>query len=240
MSISKLNGLSPLWKRGYERLAGHFSTMIPDSEDSLILEIGCGRGQLTLPLSTRLRGRIIALDDSPEVVATLGERLKNSGPSIQITTVASDADGLHLGKGSVDCVISNFFLGWVDKEKASRIMASIYEVLREGGVMIHSDFNPYPENSAQAFVLEQGRPENNLDPSVRWWTPDEVCEIAGEKGFKNTEISFFDWDLKFDYPLAIEQLKRWGAKPEFIRERERSLRNMGMELPKSFMVRAVK
>jgi hypothetical protein len=38
----------------------------------------------------------------------------------------------------------------------------------------------------------------------------------------------------------MEQLTRWGAKPEFIREKERSLHNIGIELPKSFIVRATK
>jgi SAM-dependent methyltransferase len=240
MPICKLNNLSFLWEEGYGRLAEQLSSMIPDSEDSLILEIGCGRGQLTLPLSALLRGRIIAIDDSSDKVETLCERLKSSASPIQIIPIVSDAEGLHFGKGSVGCVISNFFLGWVDKEKANKVIASVYEVLGDEGVMIHSDFTPYPENSAQEIALEQGSPANNLDPSVRWWTPDEVCEIAKEKGFKNIEVSYFDWGLKFEYPLAMEQLTRWGAKPEFIREKERFLHNIGMELPKSFIVRATK
>jgi SAM-dependent methyltransferase len=238
MSTSEENDLSRLWKRGYLRFAEHISSLLPDSEDTIILELGCGSGQLTLPLASKLEGEIIAVDSSAENVEMLKKKLKTMGLEKRVEARISDAKDLFFDKGSIDSAISNFFFGWVDEIKADQIIKIINNALKDGGISLHSDFLPTAGTLAQAIAIEQGRPENNLDPSVKWWTPEEISEIVRKEGFDDIDVKYFDWDVRFDYQIAVEQLKRWGAKPEFISSKEEDLRKHGMELPISFIVTA--
>src|SRR3972149_465575 len=156
MSISD-NGLSMIWSKGYDRLAMRLATMIPNTPDSTVLEMGCGRGQLTLPLASSLKGRIIAVDRSKRDVEMLEEALRERGFDGRVETMA------------VDAVVSNFFFGWIDEGKARSLIQWLGRVLKEGGVMLHSDFLPKAENQSQAVAIEQGRAVNNQDPSIKWW-----------------------------------------------------------------------
>ena len=239
MSISD-NGLSMIWSKGYDRLAMRLATMIPNTPDSTVLEMGCGRGQLTLPLASSLKGRIIAVDRSKRDVEMLEEALRERGFDGRVETMAVDACDIELEDGVVDAAVSNFFFGWIDEGKIRRVIQGQRRILKEGGVMLHSDFLPKAENQSQAVAIEQGRAVNNQDPSVKWWTPEELCTVIKHEGFLDINVFSFDWRIRFDYHMAARQLERWGAKKDFIRRKEGVLKAHGMELPKSYIVQARK
>lgn len=229
-----------MWQRGYNRLAAHLAGLLPESENATLLELGCGRGQLTVPLALKLKGRLLAIDSSAENITELRKELKARNLQDRVTARVGVAEGLQLAPQSIDAALSNFFLGWLDKEKAKEVMNRLHIVLKKGGLMVHCDFLPFPETPAQAIAIEQGKEENNLNPSPRWWGPEEICEIIKWAGFADINVSYFDWNIKFDYEMAVGQLERWEARPEFIRAKEKDLKTHGMELPKSFIITARK
>src|SRR2546427_10346757 len=58
--LSDPKGLDRAWRQQYENLAREFTKLI--GKRRTIVEIGCGRGQLTIPLAKLVRGRLLVVD----------------------------------------------------------------------------------------------------------------------------------------------------------------------------------
>jgi cyclopropane fatty-acyl-phospholipid synthase-like methyltransferase len=232
---------SKIWDAGYERFAKQISAFIPNSTHSTILELGCGRGQLTLPLASKFKGKIIAIDSSKEDVRTLKNVVKMAEFKHSVIVEVAKAENIHhLPNLRFQGVVANFFIGWIKVKLAREILEKVHNMLTDKGIVIISDFFSSATNKAQGIVIEQGMQNNNLFPSEKWWKPEEVALVLEESGFKELTIYYFDWNIKFGYQHAVDQLKSWCAKPEFIREKKEDLREHGLELPTSFIVTARK
>jgi trans-aconitate 2-methyltransferase len=102
---------------------------LPLTGDETVLDAGCGSGAVTRRLLGRLpRGRVIAVDASPEMVeharAALGDRA---------TVFVADLAALSLDE-PVDAVFSNAVFHWVLDHDA--LFASLFGALRAGGRLV--------------------------------------------------------------------------------------------------------
>jgi trans-aconitate 2-methyltransferase len=97
--------------------------------DETVLDAGCGSGRITQALIERLpRGRVIAVDASPSMVAAARERL---GPEADIREV--DLLELDLGE-QVDAVLSTATFHWIIDHE--RLFAQLHAALRPGGRLV--------------------------------------------------------------------------------------------------------
>lgn len=93
--------------RGYDRVAdpmtawgGAVLDRLPLAGDEVVLDAGCGSGRVTEQLAQRLpRGRVIALDASPSMVAAARERLAPFGD--RVASVVADLGRPFALPGSV-------------------------------------------------------------------------------------------------------------------------------------------
>ncbi|MBA3328711.1 MAG: methyltransferase domain-containing protein, partial [Solirubrobacterales bacterium] len=99
--------------------------------DETVLDAGCGSGRVTRMLLDRLpRGRVIAVDASPDMVGRAREEL---GPGADVRR--ADLATLRLQTAeSVDAVFSNAVFHWVDDHDA--LFASLAGALRPGGRLV--------------------------------------------------------------------------------------------------------
>jgi len=102
---------------------------LPLRGDETVLDAGCGTGRVTRLLLDRLpRGRVVAVDASPEMVAharaALGDRA---------TVLQADLADLRLDE-PVDAIFSNAVLHWVPDH--DRLFRSLFAALRRGGVLV--------------------------------------------------------------------------------------------------------
>jgi trans-aconitate 2-methyltransferase len=97
--------------------------------DEVVLDAGCGSGRITEALIERLpRGRVIALDESPSMVAAARERL---GPEADVRV----ADLLELDLGEpVDAILSTATFHWIKDHE--RLFARLHAALRPGGQLV--------------------------------------------------------------------------------------------------------
>lgn len=239
MQSSRTDHLSALWSRGYSRLAEEIVSLISVDAESSVLELGCGRGQFTIPLAEIIPGRIFAIDRDQKSVAELERRIVGTELENKVETLLWDAVD-RIGCGTADVVVSNFVLGWLSRGDATDTLELLRGCLKSGGLIVLSDFNPVAITPAQMFAIEQGRPDNNENPSVKWWTPDEVAEVLSETGYADINVSYFDWGMKLGYSLALEQLARWNAKQKYVKSIDSKLQRAGLEVPNSFIVSGVK
>jgi trans-aconitate 2-methyltransferase len=97
--------------------------------DETVLDAGCGSGRITEALIERLpRGRVIAVDASPSMVAAARARL---GPAADIRIV--DLLELDLGE-AVDAVLSTATFHWIADHE--RLFARLHAALRPGGRLV--------------------------------------------------------------------------------------------------------
>src|SRR5437899_10906113 len=66
LTHNRAEGTARTWSKYYDKLGDHFLTRIRVKPSSVILEAGCGKGQLTIPLIQKLpQGvKLIAVDSS--------------------------------------------------------------------------------------------------------------------------------------------------------------------------------
>jgi len=103
--------------------------------DETVIDAGCGSGRVTEALIERLpRGRVIAVDASPSMVATARERLRRSGYGPERVEVR-EGDLLELEVAEpVDAILSTATFHWIlDHE---RLFARLHTVLRPGGRLV--------------------------------------------------------------------------------------------------------
>src|SRR3954454_11583977 len=113
---SEATGRAVLWRL---RLEG----------DETVLDAGCGTGRVTAVLAERLpRGRVIAVDASPAMVAEARRRLPAS-------VDVREADLLDLALDEpVDAIVSTATFHWIADHE--RLFTRLREVLVPGGTLV--------------------------------------------------------------------------------------------------------
>lgn len=154
---------------------------LPLRGDELVLDAGCGSGRVTERLAERLpRGRVIALDGSPSMVAEARRRLARFGERIEYL-VADLARPLPL-QAPVDAIMSTATFHWVpDHDNLYRNLAA---ALRPGGRLVAQCGGAGNIDSILAALREAG--DDWHGPWI-FATPDEARARLEAAGFVDIE-----------------------------------------------------
>jgi ubiquinone/menaquinone biosynthesis C-methylase UbiE len=222
----------------YDRLAEHFVREIGPNRIRTILEGGCGRGQLTIPLLKKLpvSTRMIAVDSSKgpytgwlnELAATLHRR------RLGYRVRAVDSDVRHLDdvdNKSVDVVVSNELLCDLPrKPQLHKAIEEFYRVLRPGGIMVHGEWSSCPTAGPQGLLIRHW-------PS---WTPDQLFVLMRDAGFHSFRVTYFDTTIHLGYENAVEELRIWGWTERLLKRHDKLLKQQGIDLPFEHVIRCEK
>lgn len=98
--------------------------------DETVLDAGCGSGRVTQALIERLpRGRVIAVDGSPEMVMAARRRLGD-----RAELLVQDLERLDLGELRVDAILSTATFHWI--EDHANLFRRLHGVLVPGGRLV--------------------------------------------------------------------------------------------------------
>ena len=230
--------LPKAWTRYYDRLAAHFVEQIGQRRSKVILEAGCGKGQLTIPLLRRLprNVKMIAIDSSKGPYAgwlkELSQKLQMARLEKRVQPIKSDARRIRgIEDESVDIVVSNELLCDLPYDsQLEKALTEFYRILRPGGFMVHGEWSSSPAAEPQAFLVEHW-------PS---WTPDQLFSIMRKNGFHDFQVTYFETTIHFGYENALEELQTWGATEKFLRHNDEMLKREGIELPYEHIVHCEK
>jgi demethylmenaquinone methyltransferase/2-methoxy-6-polyprenyl-1,4-benzoquinol methylase len=142
-------GRDPAWKR-------QLLSYLPTADAVNALDIACGPGDFTFPLSTRYpSGTVVGLDASPEMLR-LAERARKRFPASgrhRISFVEGDMARMPFADGSFDIVTGGYALRNAPNLDAA--LAEIYRVLASGGTGAILEFSrsPNPVLSELSFRL---------------------------------------------------------------------------------------
>jgi len=157
----------------YERLAAFLLENLVFDDVSVILEAGCGGGQLTIPFvkgvsKIKKNFKVIAFDISAGPyegdLEILNERIRKERLEALVFSVKGDVrDMKEMACESVDLIISNELLCDLDKKGLGKAIQEFYRILRRGGMMAHGELNPIPEN---ARALKPSRSDKNKQAAI--------------------------------------------------------------------------
>ncbi len=107
------------------------------TEGSVAVDLGCGTGQLSLPLA-QLGAKVTAVDISQNMIDLLQEKATAAGVT-GIVGVVRTVEQFDLPAGSVDLVVSNYALHHLHDRDKERVVAAAYRWLRPGGHLVIGD-----------------------------------------------------------------------------------------------------
>lgn len=230
--------LKRAWSLYYTGLAEHFVALVGRRRPRVVLEAGCGKGQLTIPLLGMVAKRVqmIAIDSShgpymgwlDELKANLrSERLEE-----RVRVIKTDVKRIRgVRNESVDLVVSNELLCDLPHDRdLEEALREFRRILRPQGLMIHAEWSSSPTVEPQAFLVKHW-------PS---WSPDQLFSLMRRYGFRGFEVSYFDTTIHFGYESAIRELRSWGADNRFLKRHESLLKAEGLDLPFEHVIRCQK
>ena len=146
--------------RQYALFAGHRGRPYADllarvdaTAPPLVVDLGCGSGELTLGLLDRWPGaRVVGLDSSPQMLAKARAAAVEMGAE-NVTFLEAEAEQLPFPDRSFDVVVSNGVIDLIPDKDA--VFAELFRVLAPGGRMQIADV------TIQNPVSDEGR--RNID-----------------------------------------------------------------------------
>lgn len=171
------------------------------SNHGVALDVGCGAGHLSFALAPHL-ARVVALDPSAEMLATVGKAAFSRGLS-QIETATGSAEALPFEDGSFDLVCTRYSAHhWTNLELA---LTDMERVLKPGGGLLLIDIlgheNALADTHLQTIELLRDR-SHVRNRSVSEWT-----SLLAGAGFGDvlhealqTQIDFATWVARMRTP----------------------------------------
>jgi ubiquinone/menaquinone biosynthesis C-methylase UbiE len=233
----------------YERLAEFIIEDLDLTKVSVILEAGCGSGQLTLPFLNKIKKikenlKYIAFDISAGPyegeLEILREKVQKEKLEKFIVPIKGDVRNMRaIEDESIDLIISNELFCELNRTSLENALKEFYRILRPDGQMAHGELNPIPQNDAQRLVIEANAYSlEALQPKPEWFSPfsDEVAALMHNVGFRNIRVRYFETNVKMDYDTAIKKLKEWKTDPTFIQKRSGDIKRYGLEYPMEHVI----
>jgi SAM-dependent methyltransferase len=105
--------------------------------DAQVVDLGCGTGQISLPLATH-GARVLAVDVSPAMVRRLESQARGRGAG-SLDGLVMPIEELALPARSVDLVVSSYALHHLRDADKARLVSAAYRWLRPGGRLMIAD-----------------------------------------------------------------------------------------------------
>ena len=157
-----------------------------------ILEVGCGRGTISLFLAAHLGLNVSLLDNEPDAIAIVKKEFARR--NLPAAYYVEDALNARIAGESFDAVASIGLAEHIDD--VEKLFKEQYRLLREGGVMISlnipAKFSIQYLNTIMRFfkkIFGQYKESVRKDYYRNSLKPKDYKKIAKRAGFKNIKIT---------------------------------------------------
>ncbi len=122
---------------GLEKVTAAVLAAVSPRPGCQVVDLGCGTGQLSLPLAQR-GARVLAIDVSAAMVGRLQANARERGIA-NVEGLDIPIEDLSLPAGSVDLVVTSYALHHLRDADKSRVVSAAYQWLRPGGTLVVAD-----------------------------------------------------------------------------------------------------
>jgi len=121
---------------GLERVVDAVVDAASSVEGKAVVDLGCGNGQLSLPLARR-GAHVLAVDISERMIESVAR--KAAGEGLRIETAVRPAQELVVGAGSMDLVVSNYAMHHLYDDEKRAVLVAAVGWLKPGGRVVFGD-----------------------------------------------------------------------------------------------------
>jgi trans-aconitate 2-methyltransferase len=177
---------------------------MPLDGDETVVDAGCGSGRVTEQLVERLpRGRVIAVDGSPSMIAEARRRLERFGDRVSFL-VADLGTPFGLPGGEVaDAVLSTATFHWIPDHGA--LFRNLAAVIRPGGRLVAQCGGAGNIASIQAALATVG---DGWLGDVVFATPEDTARRLRAAGFEDIETWLQPEPTRFERGEPFETFLR--------------------------------
>ncbi len=122
---------------GLEKVTAAVLAAVSPQPGDQVVDLGCGTGQLSLPLAER-GARVLAIDVSAAMVGRLQANARERAIG-NVEGLVIPIENLSLPAGSVDLVVTSYALHHLRDADKSRVVSAAYQWLRPGGTLVVAD-----------------------------------------------------------------------------------------------------
>jgi len=216
----------------------------------VLVEVGSGEGQLTVPFANSVpQYKIIALDRfkgaySGNRVGLLSAIARNRLKA-RIKVVVSDYNAWLVAQPDsiYDGIISSEFLPEITSKRMVRFFDQCHRVTKPGGITIHSFLSPEPRNARQKRLIEaDSNPKWTKTPPLEWFSPSQriVVDYLRSAGFRRLQQIRLKSGLVIRSEAARQLLKDWDVRGSYWKVHSGMLERDGLEIPDWMIVGGIK
>jgi SAM-dependent methyltransferase len=205
-----------------------------------IIEIGSGPGTFTIPFISEIKNNFRKYYCIDPYYGSLNGNLDLLERKIyqheltdRIEIIRKDARELPNLFSNINLIIGHAVLCVLNKNQLKEVISACYRVLKQGGLFIHSEPSPFTLNKSEELLYKLNEYANISIPDDMLYPPtgDRLAGIAYSIGFKSVCIEYTKIPLRFIGNAAIELIKSWDVKPEFLDKYGNEVLEVGIEFP---------
>jgi ubiquinone/menaquinone biosynthesis C-methylase UbiE len=229
-----------IYDHQYDYLARDFANLVP-KRNGVLAEIGCGKGQLTVPLAKLLpRHRMNVVDKFSGSYSGTLRRLNHALSQAKLRSRVQVHIGDYLDWLSREFsdkymgVISSEFLPEIDSYELFMFLSECYRVVRPGGLTGHSFLSPTPRNARQRLLIEADtNPIWTKTPPKEWFSPKPTVVVSElmRTGFRNVHVKRVKSNLIIRAEAVKVFLHSWDVRSAFWKTHKIELAREGLEVP---------
>lgn len=194
--VTDSSDLEVVWSKQYEKLAHVFADVL--GKGQRVAEIGCGRGQITIPLARRAKNLQFVLVDRfvgtnyPKNYKALVRNVGKARLMKRAHIVVSDYMKWLTTQNddTYEAVISSEFIPEIDSDETHQFIQECYRVMKPKGVTVHSFLSPIPRNFRQKLLITaDSNPLWTRTPPKEWFSLNRnwSSKNSGNPAFTESE-----------------------------------------------------
>lgn len=228
------------FRRGYPSQAlDALQTAFSLTADDIVLDLGCGTGQLAIPLASRV-GSVIGMDPEPDMLRLARDTAASCDVRNATWVLGADSDvpvlGELMGQRSLAMAVMGQALHWMDHQELFRALSPL--IRSGGGIAVIANGTPlWLQDAEWSRVLRICLEDyfgTKLKASCGTGASDrdryaQALEAAGFEAVHESVITYSD-ELSFDQliggvysAIPADELPGPGARPAFAERIRQSL-----------------
>lgn len=161
------------------------------TQDTRILEIGCGTGEVSYWMASRSPARVVGTDLSSPFIE--GAKKNYQLPNLQYEVMDVNNPN-SFPDGQFDYIVGNGILHHLVKN-LDEVLASIQRLLKENGKIIFMEPNLYNPYIYLIFSYPRLRALTHLEPGEMAFSKRFITSALARAGFKDIKVDYKDFLL---------------------------------------------